>query len=362
LVTTVVAGTTVLDTAGDESVAVKLKSDPACTPVPDNATDCGLAGALSVIVRAAVCVPVTAGVNVTVIVQIAPGATIDPQLLVCAKLPVVVMLAIDSGKSPAFFSEIFFDPAVPVDCAPNERLAGESTIAADDVPVPDKLTVCGLPVALSATDSVPVIAPEAGGSKTTLIVQLFVPDPGSPRVEQLFDCVNPFDALTDVTVRAAVPVLVSVTVCGLLGVPTGWLENVTEDVLKLAIAVTPLPASWSVCGLPAALSVTVSVPVRAPDAVGVKVTEMVHVPPAGKLFAVVVHVSVSLKSPVAAIELIASVEVPRFVTVTVWGELVFPCRVLWKLTAAGVNPAAAPAVEEIFVTNAARTGSCWLFL
>lgn len=86
--------------------------------------------------------------------------------------------------------------------------------------------------------------------------------------------------------------------------------------LKLAIAVTPLPVSWSVCGLPAALSVTVSVPVRAPDAVGVKVTEMVQVAPATKLPAVV-QVSVSLKSPVVAMELIVSVEVPRFVIVTV---------------------------------------------
>ncbi len=58
--------------------------------------------------------------------------------------------------------------------------------------------------------------------------------------------------------------------------------------------------AWAspVCGLVEALSVTVTEPVRAPVAVGVNVTLMVHVPRAGT---VPPHVFVSVKSPLAAI-------------------------------------------------------------
>jgi hypothetical protein len=50
-------------------------------------------------------------------------------------------------------------------------LAGE-TLASGAVPVPFKLTVCGLFGALSETESVPVITPAAIGANTTLITQL----------------------------------------------------------------------------------------------------------------------------------------------------------------------------------------------
>src|SRR5947208_15657060 len=45
----------------------------------------------------------------------------------------------------------------------------------------------------------------------------------------------------------------------------------------------PFPLSVMICGLPPALSVTDSDPVRAPEAVGVKVTLMVQVPAAAKV-------------------------------------------------------------------------------
>ena len=51
----------------------------------------------------------------------------------------------------------------------------------------------------------------------------------------------------------------------------------------------PVPESWTVCGLPLALSLTVSVPVRLPETVGVNVTLSVQDEPAinvaGQLFA-----------------------------------------------------------------------------
>jgi hypothetical protein len=45
-----------------------------------------------------------AGVKVTLIVQLAPGASVVPQLFVSAKLPVLVIAEIVSGAVPVFDS------------------------------------------------------------------------------------------------------------------------------------------------------------------------------------------------------------------------------------------------------------------
>ena len=67
-------------------------------------TVCGLAGALSLIERVAVRVPICAGVKVTFTVQLAPGGTELPQLLVWEKspesTPPMVMLVIVSVGRP----------------------------------------------------------------------------------------------------------------------------------------------------------------------------------------------------------------------------------------------------------------------
>ena len=64
-------------------------------PVPVKLTVCGLPVALSVIVRVALTVPLATGVKETEIVQLAPAATLDPQVLVCEKsLLLLLMLVI----------------------------------------------------------------------------------------------------------------------------------------------------------------------------------------------------------------------------------------------------------------------------
>jgi hypothetical protein len=67
-------------------------------PVPERLAVCGLFVALSVTVNVPLRAPVAVGVNVTLIVQLAPAATLAPQLFVWAKspllLPVKVMLVI----------------------------------------------------------------------------------------------------------------------------------------------------------------------------------------------------------------------------------------------------------------------------
>ena len=56
-------------------------------PVPVRLTACGLPVASSAIESEAARLPLAAGVKVTLIVQLAPAATLDPQVLVWVKSP-----------------------------------------------------------------------------------------------------------------------------------------------------------------------------------------------------------------------------------------------------------------------------------
>jgi hypothetical protein len=101
-------------------------------------------------------------------------------------------------------------------------------------------------------------------------------------VPQVFVCVYFALAAMLVMVNAAVPGLVSVTVCAALGVLTIWLPNARPEGDKLATgpdAGVPVPVRLTVWGLFAALSVKVIAAVRVPVAVGVNVTLIVQLPP-----------------------------------------------------------------------------------
>src|SRR5437763_12991764 len=84
-------------------------------------------------------------------------------------------------------------------------------------------------------------------------------------------------------VKAAVPVFVSVTVLGVLAVTRFPYPTLFRSGANPAPGAVPLPVSATVCGLPPALSTTDSVPVRAPETVGVKVTSMVQFAPAANV-------------------------------------------------------------------------------
>jgi hypothetical protein len=108
------------------------------------------------------------------------------------------------------------------------RLAGDSVIAGA-VPVPLKATLCGLPAALSVTLTVDVRLPVLVGLNTALIVQLALAASVDP---QVFVCVKsrrlPPVTLMPFNESVDVPVLVSVTTCAVLLVPTVWLPKVNE--------------------------------------------------------------------------------------------------------------------------------------
>ena len=82
------------------------------TPLPLSVIVCGLLVALSVIVTTPVKVPVDVGLNVTEIVHFLPAKTVLPQVLVCAKGPVVVMLVMFSVAVPVLVRVAFLTALV----------------------------------------------------------------------------------------------------------------------------------------------------------------------------------------------------------------------------------------------------------
>jgi hypothetical protein len=76
------------------------------SPLPLRLNVCGLPAALSAMAMLPVRAPADVGSKVMLRLQFAPGATATPQVLVCAKFPVAVMLAMVSGALPVFVSVI----------------------------------------------------------------------------------------------------------------------------------------------------------------------------------------------------------------------------------------------------------------
>jgi hypothetical protein len=77
----------------------------------------------------------------------------------------------------------------------------------------------------------------------------------------------------------ALPLLVSVTLCAELAVPTVCDENVRRVGARVtagAVAAAPVPDRFAVCGLPLALLAIETEAVRVPLAVGLKVTLIVQ--------------------------------------------------------------------------------------
>jgi hypothetical protein len=146
-------------------------------------------------------------------------------------------------------------------------------------PVPAKTIFCGLPEALSLIATLPARLPVVVGVNVTEIWQL---PPAARDVLQVLVSPKSPDAAIPVMLSALVPLLVKVTIWGVLVVPTICEAKVNEFGLRSAIGPSPVPAKLAVCGLPGAVSVTAMLAVRDPAALGVKVTVAVQLPPAGK--------------------------------------------------------------------------------
>src|SRR4051794_22449648 len=117
-----------------------------------------------------------------------------------------------------------------------------------------------------------------------------------------------------------------------------------EAQLNGVVTVPPVPASASWCGLPGALSVIVTLALRAPEAPGVNVTEIEQDAPAASVLGLIGQLFVWAKSlafePVTARPVIDSGALPTFVSVDDWAALVVPTPCEAKVRAGGVSATA----------------------
>jgi hypothetical protein len=175
--------------------------------------------------------------------------------------------------------------------------------------VPDKLTICGLVLALSVMVRFPVRVPRVVGVNVTEIAQV------APAANVLGDSGQVVDACAK-SPEVEIPEIVSgivwlffrVTLFLALAVPISWLAKVRLAGDKLTGAV-PVPLKVVVCGEFETLSLTVRVPVRPPSAVGVKVTEILQLSLPANVPGDMGQVEVWAKSP--------EVEMPAMVRGTV---------------------------------------------
>jgi hypothetical protein len=173
--------------------------------------------------------------------------------------------------------------------------AVEGRLRLKSKPVPLKAVVCGVPVALSAIESVPVrgLFDVPLGAKLTLMAQVAFTATLTPL--HVLVCVKSLDTLIPwaPNVRVAVPVFVTVTVCAALVVVTSWplkVKGVAGESVTVGVPAVPVPLRTTPCGLLAALSLIERLTgPRAPAALGVKVTLMIHELP-GAIVAPLIHV------------------------------------------------------------------------
>jgi len=174
-------------------VGLGLQDKTHSSVVPERFTVCGLPLALSEMLSKAVSGPMTQGINVTAIVQLALGAKEVPQVSPAATkslalLPVIARLVMFKRASPVLLKvTVSVELAVAPGSSPKARLAGatEAVVGAAVVPVPERLTVCGLPLALSLMLSEASQLPLAKGLNVILMVQL---RPAGSKLPQVLPC------------------------------------------------------------------------------------------------------------------------------------------------------------------------------
>jgi hypothetical protein len=227
--------------------------------------------------------PVAVGLNVTPTEQVPAAPIAVPHVLLeIAKGPVIPTLEIVRAVVWRLVSvTVVAELVAPTVTEPKLSVLAESvTGVLLGVPVPLRLTVCGLFGALSVKISVPVAAPVAVGVKVTFTEHFAPALRLAPQV--LLETANgPVTAML-AKVNAALWAFVRVTLFAELVLPTAVLPKLRLATESVTGAV-PLPLSETVCGLVIALSLKVSVPAAAPTPVGVKVTPTVQFPLAATL-------------------------------------------------------------------------------
>jgi hypothetical protein len=210
--------------------------------------------------------------KVTLIAQLAPAATLDPQLLVSAKSPALAPDTATLVTLNAAFPELLSVIVCPALAAPtvwlaNVRLVGER-LTADVIPVPATLTLWGLWETLSVTVTCAVRVPDAVGWKVTVIVQLA---PAAMVDPQLLLCAKSLGFVPPSVMpemfTVELPTFATMFVWAALVVPTAWLPKVTVAgltespivVAGSAIALPPAPPPQDVAKVAKAMQAMASI-------------------------------------------------------------------------------------------------------
>ena len=156
----------------------------------------------------------------------------------------------------------------------------------------------------------PFRVPIAAGVKVTLRVQLA---PAARLALHVFVSEKSPLTVMPVMLRAALPLLQSVTVCALLHVPTACAGKVKEAGERLTTGAVPVPVRLTVWVAGLALSAMVKEPLREPLTVGVKVTLRVQLALAARLAP---QVLVWEKSPLTVMLVMLRVALPVLLRVT----------------------------------------------
>ncbi len=158
------------------------------------------------------------GVIVTLITQSPPGAMVCREhVSVSAKSPVPLTVLIRNGAVPELVTVIVCPwLAVPTGRLPKETVVGEVAMPGN-VPCPEAAASVETSPLTSLITSDPERLPVDAGEKLKLMVQVA---PGCNGAEHRSDSVKLFDTTMGFKVNGAVPVLVTVSVCAWLVVPT----------------------------------------------------------------------------------------------------------------------------------------------
>jgi hypothetical protein len=215
------------------------------------------------------------------------------------------------------------------------------------LPAPFSVTVCGEPLALSATETVAVKLAAEVGVKVTETVQLAPAASVSPQVLVSAKSLELVPAMEIPVIESvALPVFISVVDCAALVAPA-TAEKVSvagESETPGAEGAVPVPLSATVCGVPLALSAMESDAAKLAAEAGVNVTETVQLAPAASELP---HVLVSAKSvgfaPVMVMLVIVNAALPVFISVIVCAAVVVPAIVDAKVSVAGASDVAGAA-------------------
>jgi hypothetical protein len=290
-------------------------------------------------------VPRAVGAKVTFTVQVAPAATDVPQLFVWAKSPAITKVLIVRAVLPVLLRvTVCAELEVPTSCEPKVSDAGDNDATAPN-PVPFRVTAAGAGLLLLDNDNDPLRLPTAVGVKTILIEQLA---PAPSDVPHVFVWLKSPVTISDEIEREVFPLLVSVTSCTALELPTACDGNARDEGESVATAAEPVPLKLAdICaGLP--LLDNTTDPKRAPDAEGLKTTLIAQLAPAASDAP---QLLVWLKSPVVTSEEIARDMFPLLVSVIVWAVLEVPTSCAAKVSDEGDNAGSAATPVPLRLTG-----------